>query len=147
MSTEQNKQLAHELFARFTASDIPGVMRLMTDDATWQLPGKPGQMPIAGLQSKAQIERVFHNMLARLRHGLRMTATSMIAEDDKVAVEAESYGELKNGRTYDQRYHLLIVFRDGKICEVREYLDTQHTFAVWFQPEDATVPATKSRTD
>jgi len=25
-------------------------------------------------------------------------------------------------------------FRDGKICAVREYLDTQHAYDVWIRP-------------
>ena len=37
------------------------------------------------------------------------------AEGDRVAVEAESHGELKNGKTYNNTYHFLFVFRDGKI--------------------------------
>lgn len=35
LSTEQHKAATRELFGRFTASDIPGVLALMTDDATW----------------------------------------------------------------------------------------------------------------
>jgi hypothetical protein len=73
-------------------------------------------------------------MVGALKNGLRMTPTGMVAEGDRVAVEAESYGELANGRVYDQRYHFLMTIRDGRIAEVREYLDTQHVFATWFQP-------------
>ena len=134
MSIEHNKQLAAEFFARFSANDIAGVLNAMTDDATWWLPGKPGQLPLVGVQSKEQIGRLFHTMAGRLKNGLKMTVKSMIAEGDKVAVEAESHGELKNGRVYNQEYHILMTFRDGKLSKVREYLDTQHVFATWFQP-------------
>ena len=133
MSTEQNKKLAVELFARFSASDIAGVMATMTDDATWLIPGKPDASPAAGLYTKEKISGLFHTMVGRLKSGLKMTVKSAIAEGDKVALEVESHGELKNGNTYDQRYHFLIEFRDSKICAVREYLDTQHAHAVWFQ--------------
>lgn len=67
------------------------------------------------------------------RHGLRMTVKSLMAEGDKVALEVESYGELRNGRIYNQEYHFSITIRDGKISAVREYLDTQHVFTTWFQ--------------
>ena len=133
MSTEQNKQAAIELFARFTASDIAGVMATMTDDATWLIPGKPDASPAAGLYTKEKISGLFHTMLGRLKSGLKMTVKSAIAEGDKVALEVESLGELTSGRVYNQHYHFLIEFRDGKICAVREYLDTQHAHAVWFQ--------------
>ena len=55
-----------------------------------------------------------------------MTVVSCIAEADRVAVEVESAGDLKNGRRYRQQYHMLLTFKDGKISSVREYLDTQH---------------------
>ena len=57
-----------------------------------------------------------------------------IAEGDKVAIELVGRGELKNGRVYNNEYHLLMTIRDGKVARVREYLDTQHVFATWFQP-------------
>ena len=72
-------------------------------------------------------------MAGQLKNGLKLTVKSSIAEGDKVALEVESYGELQNGRIYNQEYHLLITIRDGKISAVREYLDTQHVFATWFQ--------------
>jgi uncharacterized protein len=50
-----------------------------------------------------------------------------------VALEVESDGELLNGRRYNQQYHFLLTVREGKISAVREYLDTQHVFATWFQ--------------
>ena len=35
---------------------------------------------------------------------------------------------------YHQEYHTLMAIRDGKISAVREYLDTQHVFEIWFKP-------------
>ena len=131
MSMEQNKATARRLFERFTASDISGVMALMTDDATWRIPGKKELTPTAGVYGREKIERLFHRMLEGLQAGLKMSVTSMIAEGDKVAVEALSEGDLRNGRRYRQEYHFLLEFRDGKISAVREYLDTQHAHDVW----------------
>ena len=135
MNTELNKRVATELFARFTASDIAGVLDTMTDDATWLIPGKPGSSPSAGLYDKRRIGRLFQAMLDRLKSGLTMTVSSAIAEGDKVALEARSHGELTNANVYQQEYHFLMECRDGKICAVREYLDTQHAHAVWFPPQ------------
>jgi ketosteroid isomerase-like protein len=134
MSIEENKKLASEFFARFSANDISGALDTMTDNATWWIAGKPGQLPAAGLHSKEQLAGLFHRMAGQLKDGLKMTAKCLVAEGDKVAVEVESYGELQNGRVYKQEYHILLTIRDGKISAVREYLDTQHVFAIWFQP-------------
>lgn len=134
MDIEQNKKLASEFFDRFSASDIAGALDAMTPDATWWIAGKPGQLPVVGAHSKEKIARLFYNMVGQLKDGLKMTVKNSIAEGDKVALEVESYGELKNGRIYNQEYHFMITIRDGKISAVREYLDTQHVLMTWFQP-------------
>jgi uncharacterized protein len=33
---------------------------------------------------------------------------------------------MKNGKTYQNKYHFLFQVRDGKIQAVKEYLDTTH---------------------
>jgi uncharacterized protein len=134
MTIEQNKAIASEFFARFSASDIEGALATLSDDATWWLAGKPGSAPVVGTLSKEKVGRLFHRMIGETRDGLKMAVKGMVAEGDSVAVEAQSYAELKNGRIYNQDYHVLMVMRDGKIHAVREYLDTQHVHSVWFQP-------------
>jgi ketosteroid isomerase-like protein len=133
--TSHNKHIAAELFARFSASDIEGVLSLMTDDVTWRVPGKPELSRAAGTYDKNRLRRLFNRMLAELEGGLQMTVTGSVAEGDRVAVEVESTGDLRNGRRYRQQYHFLIEFRDGKITAVREYLDTHHAFDVWMRAE------------
>jgi len=134
MNPEQHKVIAQRLFDLFSASDIDGVLALMTDDATWQIPGKKELSRIAGVYTKEQIHRLFLRMLDALSDGLKMTVLSSIAEGDRVALEVISAGDLKNGRRYRQEYHFLIEFREDKICAVREYLDTQHSHDVWIAP-------------
>ncbi len=134
MTMTQNKQIAADLFARFTASDIDGVLALMADDVTWRLPGKPELSRAAGVYDKERLGQLFRRMVAALEDGLKMTVVGSIAEGDDVAVEVESSGELKNGRSYRQQYHFLITVRDGKIASVREYLDTHHAWDVWMKP-------------
>ena len=126
-----NKNVARDFFTRFSAGDIEGALALMTDDATWLIPGKPERMPTAGLYSKERIRKLFYTMLKQLESGLQLTVKSIVAEGDRIALEAESSGDLKNGRRYRQQYHFLLEFRNGKICAVREYLDTQHAHDVW----------------
>jgi uncharacterized protein len=134
MSTEQNKQLVAEFFGRFNDKDLAGALDMLSDDVNWWIAGKPEVSPAAGPHDKEQITALLRNMGRQLKDGMRMTIKGAIAEGDKVAVELESYGELENGRVYNNEYHMLITVRDGKLREVREYLDTQHVVATWFQP-------------
>jgi ketosteroid isomerase-like protein len=133
MSVEENKQLARQFIDHFTANDIAGALDLMTDDATWWIAGNPDQLPAAGTYNKERIARLLHNMIGQLSNGLKMTVKDLVAEGDKVSLEAESYGELQNGRVYNQQYHFLLTIREGRITAIKEYLDTQHVYATWFQ--------------
>ena len=133
MSLEENKRIARELFERFDAGDAAGALDTLADDATWWIAGKPEQQPAAGAHTKEQMAALLSNMMNQLSDGLRMTVKGVVAEGDRVAVEVESDGELRNGRRYSQQYHFVLTIRDGKIISVREYLDTQHVFATWFQ--------------
>ena len=133
MSLAGNKALAARFFACFDANDIAGALDTMAEDATWWIAGKPGTHPSVGPRTKEQMARLFRRMTGEMKDGLRMKVKGMVAEGDKVAVEVESRADLKNGRVYDQQYHVLIEIRGGKIAAVHEYLDTQHVLAVWFQ--------------
>ena len=49
----------------------------------------------------------------------------MVAEGEKVAVEATCEGEHVSGQTYSNEYHFLFQFRDGKLVKLKEYMDTE----------------------
>jgi uncharacterized protein len=133
MSIEQNKKVAAEFFSRIDANDVPGALGLLAEDATYWIAGDKAVIPSAGEHDKNGMSKLFHVMGKALGDGLRMTVKGMTAEGDRVAIEAESRGELRNGRVYAQKYHLLMIVRDGRIAAVREYLDTQHVHDTWFR--------------
>jgi len=135
MDPTDNKSVATDFFAHFNVNDIAGALATLTDDATWWVAGRPGAHRFVGTLPKERAAKLFYRMASQTTDGLRMTLKSVIAEGNKAALEVESYAQLKNGRIYNQQYHTLMEFRDGKICAVREYLDTQHVLAVWFAPE------------
>ncbi|HEY6332536.1 MAG TPA: nuclear transport factor 2 family protein [Blastocatellia bacterium] len=133
MDIEQNKKVASEFLSTLSTGDVAGALNKLGDDLTWWIAGKPGVAPFSGTMTKEQFAGLLQQMGSQLKGGLKMTVKTMTAEEDRVALEVESYGELKNGRVYNQEYHMLMTIRDGKISAVREYLDTQHVLAVWFQ--------------
>jgi uncharacterized protein len=133
MGIEENKQLVRQFIDSFTTSDIAGALALMTEDAIWWIAGRRETLPVAGLYNKEKISQLLYNMSGQLPNGLKMTVKNLLAEGDQVALEAESLGELQNGRLYNQQYHFLITLREGKISAVKEYLDTQHVYTTWFQ--------------
>jgi ketosteroid isomerase-like protein len=132
MSTEQNKRIATRFFERLSTGDIPGALDLLSDDSTYWILGRRAAIPTSGSHTKERMARIFNNMMERLSNGMTMTVRNVIAEGDQVALEVESFGALKNGRIYNNQYHILMRIRGDKIVEAREYLDTQHVHATWF---------------
>ena len=58
-----------------------------------------------------------------------MEVKGVTAEGERVAVEAESFFELNDGRRYNNTYHFLFEFRDGRICCAKEYNDSGYAAA------------------
>ena len=132
MSTEANRQIALAFFHHHDTGQAQAALDLLADDCAYWLAGKPGGNASAGLRSKTEMAEIFRLMAQHLNGPLRMEVIGTVAEGDKVAVEARSRGELRNGRRYENEYHVLMTIRDGKIAAAREYMDTLHVKDIWY---------------
>ena len=131
MNTEHNKQAIAKFFERFTAGDASTALTYLDDRVIWQAMGREGELPISGEMNKEGIANLIDTVKAAIPQGLHLTTTEWTAEGDRVAVEVESYGELTNGKVYNNLYHYLFEFDNGKIVKIREYMDTLHTKAIF----------------
>lgn len=126
MGKAENKQLVLDFLGHYSAARYDAALDMLADDCEWWLPGHPDEFPAAGTADKDTVRKRLARNLKLLPHGLEITVGAVTAEDDRVAVEAESKGVLSNGRLYHNRYHFLFVLREGRIRVVKEYLDTLH---------------------
>ena len=63
-------------------------------------------------------------LLASIFNGtLVYTINSLTAEDDRVAVEAQSHGTLINGEPYHNTHMYLLRIRDGRIAAISEFMN------------------------
>jgi ketosteroid isomerase-like protein len=126
MSIADNKKLVLQFLGLYAVGRFDEALDLLAEDSTWWLPGHPEEFPAAGSVDKATVRKRLTKNLKLLPHGLKITTGAVTAEEDRVAVEAESKATTLHGRNYHNRYHFLFVVRDGKIALVKEYLDTLH---------------------
>jgi uncharacterized protein len=130
-TTEQTKSIVREFLEVFSTGDIPGILDRLHDDATWWVSGKVEGF--AGTRTKAEMGTLLESVVTLYKQGaLRLTPLGMVAEGDRVVVEAEGYAELTNGRVYNPQSVLIFQIAGGKVKSVREYLDTQHASDVFF---------------
>jgi ketosteroid isomerase-like protein len=120
---EQNKALVREFWTAFSESRFDDALSLLADDATWWV---AGTTDISGTFNKQEFSELVAGIGAETVAGIQVTPSLMTAEDDRVAMEAESYGKMKNGKIYKNIYHFMHVVQNGKIKAVREYMDTEH---------------------
>ena len=132
-TVDQNKAIVDEFLRVFSTGDVPAILELLHPDATWWVSGKIEGF--AGTKSKAEMGTLLEGVVPLYKTGaLRLTPVSMIAEADRVFVEAEGYAELNNGRIYNPQSAFVFEIADGLIKHVKEYLDTQHAHDVFFAP-------------
>jgi len=123
MSIEENKRLILGFFENLSAGKGDAVLGALADNATWWV---QGNFALSGTKTKAEFAKLVGDLGSNIDGGMRVTPKGITAEGDRVAVEAESYAKMKNGKTYQNTYHFLFIVRDGKINSVKEYLDTIH---------------------
>ena len=127
--TEANRQTVLKFLEVFSTGDVDAILAMMDDSATWWV---AGTIPLSGTKSKQEFGEMLAGVASTCNGPITLTPHGVTAQGERVAVETESYAELKNGRVYNNQYHFLFVARDGKILAVKEYLDTMHTNDVFF---------------
>jgi hypothetical protein len=117
MSTEENRKTALKFMESMNAGQMD--LSLLTDDIHWWVPGR-------GLMNKEDFFALASVFGAKVKGRMSLKVHGVTAEDDRVAIEAESFGEMVDGKIYNNTYHFLFVFREGKICLSKEYNDSRH---------------------
>ena len=125
MDLEANKRAAMALLQASAVHDGEAFAALLADGARYWTCGKPHLFRAAGWKSKETIS-AYMRTPSIFPGGVKVTFGAITAETNRVAVEAETRGTLPDGRVYTNVYHYLFTFApDGRIAEVKEYLDTQ----------------------
>tara|TARA_B100000674_G_scaffold14862_1_gene10827 strand:+ start:323 stop:721 length:399 start_codon:yes stop_codon:yes gene_type:complete len=118
---KNNKEIATEFFNSLS-SGTEDYLDFYTDGSTiWTA----GDNAIGGTRTKKEIVEFAQGILAAFPDGITFNITGMTAEDDRVAVEVSGESIHASGQPYNNTYHFLLVIRDGKIIQLKEYMDTQ----------------------
>ena len=126
MNTEKNKKLVLNFWASFHEADVEKAFSFLDDNVEWRAMGVKGELPVSGTMDKNGIGELIKTVKTMMPKGLALKTLSLTAEDNRVANEVESYGELTNGKIYNNLYHFFIEISNGKIVKIKEYMDTIH---------------------
>ena len=124
MSAEDNKRVVQSIFEAFGRGDIPGVLELVSEDATWDAPG-PAVVPFYSERRGHQGAAEFFKQLGSNVEFESFEVEEFVAEGDSVVVTGRERGRVKaTGKTYEQDWVLLFKVRGGKITHFHCYDNT-----------------------
>lgn len=133
--THDPKSVLETYVSAVERGDAGTIRDLFADDATWTLAA--GDLPIAGTWHGREtiLSEFLATALSYYEPGsVTLEITGMIAEDDRVALQWTSRARTRDGRPYENDCIGVFTVRDGRIQEVREYMDTLYARDTAFGP-------------
>ena len=124
MSTQENVQIVKDFFSAIGRGDKRGLLALSAEDIEWIIPGE--DWPLAGTH------RGHAGLADLLQKASEMVETSFpeppefVAQGDRVLVVGFARGRIiATNRTFEDDWVFAITVRNGKVTNIREYIDTQ----------------------
>ena len=124
MSIQKNVQIVKDFFAAIGGSDRQGLLALCAEDIEWIIPGE--DWPLAGTH------RGHAGLADLLQKASEKVETSFpeppefVAQGDRVLVVGFARGRIfATNRTFEDDWVFAITVRNGKVTNIREYIDTQ----------------------
>ena len=124
MSTQENVRIVQEFFAALGRRDQQGLLALSAEDIEWIVPGEG--WPLAGTHCG------YAGLESLLQKANETVETSyprppeFVAQGDRVLMIGSATGKIKaTNRTFEDDWVFAITVRNGKLTNVREYIDTQ----------------------
>ena len=120
-----SKQVVRDYLDALLAGDMDAIRASFAEDATWTV---NGSLPIAGPWKGR--DRIVDDFLSEVGGSLYEPGSqsfefpTLIGEGDTVALEWKVSARTVGGEDYENSYCGIFVVKDGRIYEVREYLDT-----------------------
>ena len=124
MSIEKNVQIVKEFFAAIGSGDQQRVLALVADDIEWIVPGE--DWPLAGThRGHAGLADVLKKASEEIETAYPKPP-EFVAQGDRVLVVGVATGKIKaTNKTFQDDWVFAITVRDGKLTNIREYIDTQ----------------------
>ena len=119
--SDQNKTITKEFFEALSNGSDKYLDFYTDESIIWTAGGNA----IGGTRTKKEVVSFAQNILSAFPTGITFNIKGMTAEDERVAVEISGEAIHASGETYNNQYHFLLRIKDGKILELKEYMDTQ----------------------
>lgn len=123
MGIAENKQVVLDFYDAGARGDMDACFSLLADDITWT---NIGSTKFSGTYNGKQaiVENLLGPLFSQLKAGISSQVEQLIAEGDTVVAQTLGTAESVDGVPYNNTYCQVIQVCDGKIANVKEYMDT-----------------------
>ena len=124
MSTQKNVQTVKDFFTAMGSGDKQGVLALAAENIEWIIPGE--DWPLAGThRGHAGLADVLQKASEKVETSFP-EPPEFVAQGDRVLVIGVATGKIKaTNKPFKDAWVFDITIRDGKVTNIREYIDTQ----------------------
>src|SRR3954470_11326365 len=124
MSTQENVQIVKDFFAAMGGYNKQDLLALVAEDIEWIIPGE--NWPLAGThRGHAGLAVVLQKASEEVEMKYAKPP-EFVAQGDRVLVVGVATGKIKaTNRTFVDHWVFDITLKNGKLTNVREYVDTQ----------------------
>src|ERR1700689_5272710 len=124
MSTQENVQTVKDFFAAMDGGDKQRLLALAAEDIEWITPGE--DWPLAGThRGHAGLADVLQKASEEVETSFP-EPPEFVAQGDRVLVVGVATGKIKaTNKPFKDDWVFDITVRDGKVTNIREYVDTQ----------------------
>lgn len=128
LSIEENKAVVRKFFADSYEHSQGGkftrLKEFLTDDCSWWI---IGDTTVSGMHYPVdEFMNYANTIFAEAASPYSFTVYEMTGEGNLVSMTGKGHLIMKKTGLYSSDYNFFFEFRDGKICRIREYLDSQH---------------------
>jgi ketosteroid isomerase-like protein len=124
MSIEESVQTVKNFLAALGRRDSQDLLALSAEDIEWIIPGE--DWPLAGTHCG---HAGLNNLLRKANETVETSYPAppeFIAQGDRVVVVGFATGRIKaTNKTFEDHWVFAITTRNGKVTNIREYVDTQ----------------------
>jgi ketosteroid isomerase-like protein len=126
---ERNKQIVREILDEIGRGNLEKFRSAMANDIRYSI---AGSSPFSGAHTREQWwNEVVKPLGEKLDGHIGIELKTIIAEGDLVFSQSQGAAKTKDGRPYNHLYAHLWRFKDGKIIEITEWLDTALTSQIF----------------
>jgi ketosteroid isomerase-like protein len=124
MNTQENLQSVKDFFAAIGRGDLQALRALSAEDIEWIIPGE--DWPLAGThRGHVGLADLLQTQSETMETSF-MEAREYVAQGDRILVVGFARGKIKaTNRTWEDHWVFAITVRNGKLTNIREYIDTQ----------------------